>query len=96
MQELLVLIVIGLAIFYLPRMMGRRSTPSPGPAHRPPSLTGRMRLAILITFLWVAAWALLLKPWEENLLPFVSFALGPAAALWGAAWGWVGYRRHRR
>ena len=91
MQELLVLIVIALAIFCFPRMMGRR--PAPERARRPSPLTGRMRLAILLTVFWIAGSAAVLKPWQGDVLPFLSLGLGPAAAGWGAAWVWFGYKR---
>ena len=51
MQEILVLIVIALAIFYLPRVIGRK--PFPVKAVRRPALTGWMRLAILMTVFWI-------------------------------------------
>ncbi len=94
MQELLVLIVVGLAIFTLPRMMGRR--PAPEPARRPSPLTGRMRLAILLTLFWIAGSAAVLEPWRGDTLPFLSLGLGPAAAAWGALWVWLGYKKYRR
>jgi hypothetical protein len=90
MQELLVLIVIALAIFYLPRMMGRK--PASGPVRRPSPLTGRMRLAILLTLFWIAGFAAVLKPWQGEALPFLLLGIGPAAAAWGAAWVWFGYK----
>ncbi len=94
MQEVLVLIVIALAIFYLPRMIGRK--PSTEPVRRPPPLTGRMRLAILLTIFWIAGSATILKPWQGDALPFFSLGLGPAVAAWGAAWVWFGYKKYRR
>ncbi len=97
MQEMLVLIVVALAIFYLPRMMGRRPAPEPARSvHRPAPLTGRMRLAILLTLFWIAGSAAILKPWLDDALPFLSIGLGPAAAAWGAVWVWFGYKKYRR
>ncbi len=98
MQEVLVLVVVALAIFYLPRMMGRRPAPEPARSvRRPAPLTGRMRLAILITLFWIAGAAAFLKPWQdEDPLPFFAFGLGPAAAAWGAVWVWYGYKKYRR
>jgi hypothetical protein len=93
MQEFLVLIVIAMAIFYLPRMMGRKPAPEPA---GPSPLTGRMRLAILLTVFWIAGSAAVLKPWQDDTLPFLSLGLGPAAAAWGAAWVWFGYKKYRR
>ncbi|MHB9097089.1 MAG: hypothetical protein ACYC5X_04615 [Syntrophales bacterium] len=94
MQELLVLIVIAMAIFYLPRVMGKR--PAPEPARHPAPLTGGMRLAILLTLFWIAGSAAVLKPWQDDVLPFLSLGLGPAAAAWGAAWVRFGYKKYRR
>ena len=99
MQEFLVLVVIALAIFFIPRLVGGR--PSPGqtrvpPPFHPPALTGRMRLAILITLFWITGSAALLEPWQEDTLPFLFFGLGPATILWGAVWVWFGYRKYRR
>ena len=91
MQELLVLIVIALALFYVPRMMGRK--PPPAPARRSSPLTGRMRLAILLTLFWIAGSTALLKPWQGDPLFFLSLGIGPAIAAWGAVWVWYGYNK---
>lgn len=94
MQEVLVLVVVALAIFCLPRIMGRR--PAPEPTRPPYPLTGGMRLAILITLFWIASSAAILKPWQDDALPFLALGLGPAAAVWGALWVWFGYQKYRR
>ena len=94
MQEILVLVVIALAIFYLPRLLGRR--PAAEPVVRPPALTGWMRLAILVTVFWIAGLAAYLKPWENDILIFLSAGLGPATVFWGAVWVWSGYKKYRR
>ena len=59
MQEILVLIVIALAIFYLPRVIGRKRAPVR--EVRRPALTGWMRLAILMTVFWIAGSAVIQK-----------------------------------
>jgi len=94
MQEVLVLVVVALAIFYLPRLLGKK--PAPEPVFRPPALTGWMRLAILVTVFWIAGSAAFLKPWETDPFLFFYFGLGPAAVLWGSAWVWLGYKKYRR
>lgn len=95
MQELLLVVVIALAIFYVPRVIGRK----PAPVRRapsPPVLTGRARLAILATFCWLAGAAALLQPWQASPLPFLLIGLAPITLLWGAVWVWFGYKRYRR
>jgi hypothetical protein len=96
MQEILVLIVVALAIFALPRMMGKRPEPVPVRAVNRPPLTGRIRLAILVTLFWILGSAAVLEPWEGNVQLFLVVGLAPPAVLWGAAWVWLGYRKYRR
>ena len=110
MQEILVVIAIAAAIFFLPRLMGRKSSFEaqqqprlrPGfqsqPDDRVPKirLTGWMRLSIVVTFLWVAGCAAFLKPWGDNTFLFFLISLGPAIALWGGIWAWFGYKKYRR
>lgn len=94
MQEVLVVVLIALAVFFLPRILGRRPVPRPVIAR--PVLTGWMRLAIVVTIFWVAGAAFFLKPWQDGSLLFLPIGLGPAAVLWGGVWVWLGYRNSRR
>jgi hypothetical protein len=96
MQEILVMIVVALALFALPRMLGKRPEPAPIRIVRRPPLTGRMRLAILVTLFWILGSAAVLEPWQSDVHPFLYVGLAPVAALWGAAWVWFGYRKYRR
>lgn len=98
MQEILVVAAIAMAIFFLPRLTGRKS----GPESRQNSsglmttLTGWMRLAIMVSIFWIAGLAAFLKPWTGNTILFLYIALGPVAAVWGAFWVWSGYKKYRR
>jgi hypothetical protein len=98
MQEILVVVAIAAAIFFLPRLVGKKPVPEALP--RNPEvvtpLTGRLRLAILITVLWIAGWAAFLKPWEGNKFLFVCMTLGPILVVWGGAWVWFGFKKYRR
>ena len=91
MQEIVLLVVIALAIFYLPRLRAK-TAPAEPPARRR-ALTGPMRLSIAGSLAWVAAAAVLLEPWNGALLPFLYFGPGPVAVFWVGAWVWHGYRR---
>jgi hypothetical protein len=110
MQEILIVAAIGAAIFFLPRLMGRKSSSEreqrPRIQPRPPpqsnnrvlkiNLTGRIRLAILVTILWIAGCTAFLKPWEGNKFLFFCMTLGPTLVFWGGVWVWFGYRKYRR
>jgi len=96
MQEFLVVAAIALVLFFLPRLMGRKSAPEP--IQNSPglmtTLTGWLRLAILVTIFWIAGLAAFLKPWESSTILFLYVALGPVAAVWGAFWVWAGYKKY--
>jgi len=112
MQEILVVAAIAVAIIFIPRLMGRKSSseteqqprlqPRPRPQPQPNNrvltinLTGRIRLAILITILWIAGCAALLKPWEGDKFLFFCITLGPILVFWGGVWVWFGYKKYKR
>lgn len=110
MQEILVVAAIVLAIYFIPRLMGNKSSSSsqskqearhenltrPGVYIAKISLTGRMRLAILLTLVWIIACAVYFKPWEGSRPVFILATLVPATVFWGAIWVWFGYKKHRR
>lgn len=108
MQEILVVAAIAVAIIFIPRLMGRKSSsetkqqPRPQPRPQPNnrvltiSMTGRIRLAILITILWIAGCAAFLKPWEGDKFLFFCITLGPILVFWGGVWVWFGYKKYKR
>ncbi|MHB8829574.1 MAG: hypothetical protein ACYC6Q_08630 [Syntrophales bacterium] len=94
MQEILVLIVIALALFYIPRLRAGKTVARE--TARMPALAGWMRLAILVTFLWIAGAAAVIKPWNENFLSFLYAGIAPAFIFWGFVWVIAGYKKYRR
>ncbi|UCF95250.1 MAG: hypothetical protein JSW39_14220 [Desulfobacterales bacterium] len=93
-QEILVLVVIVLAVFLLPRVMGReQEKKSAKPAF---SLSGRMRLAMAASVFWPALIAAFLKPWQTSWLPFIYVGIGPVILGWVIFWVWAGFRNFRR
>jgi hypothetical protein len=96
MQEIILLIVIALALFYIPRLRASKTVARRQIETTPP-LTGLMRLAILITVLWVAGAAILVKPWNNNnLLSYLLLGIAPAVIFWGLIWVYSGYKKYRR
>ncbi len=98
MQEILVLIAIVLALFYIPRLRVGKTASRDIPHETPvfPPLTGWMRLAILVTFLWISGSALFMKPWQSDVLVYLLTGLAPALIFWGALWVFYGYKKYRR
>jgi len=79
-QEILVLIVIILGIFFLPRIINRGSQSVKTPLRTSPqisALSGRLRLAIVLSILWPAVAALYFEPWYRNTSIFIVCGIGP-------------------
>jgi hypothetical protein len=88
-QEILVILLIVLAIFFIPRLGGRKAPDR----HRPPDAARRLRtlpvhfrLAIVVSVLWPAAAAAYFQPWHRDPIPFFYIGLGPVALVWAIGW----------
>ena len=93
-QEILLIGLILAGLFVLPRM----ATPRPRPARlrRPAKkLPWTFRLAIVLSFLWPAAWALYLNPWQKEMILFAVVGLAPVVVGWSVRWIIAG-RKDRR
>ncbi len=90
-QEILVLVIIILAIFFVPRMMSRRKEPVL--VRSVISLSGKMRLAIAASIFWPALIAAFMKPWRNSLISFLYIGAGPVTLAWIVYWVFVGFRR---
>jgi hypothetical protein len=94
LQEILVIVLILLGVLYLPRRAGRENG-GMRRANAPATMSGRMRLGIVLSVLWPVGVAFYLKPWQGDPMLFAGVGLLPAAAGWAAAWVIRGYRRRR-
>jgi hypothetical protein len=93
-QEILLIVLIVVVIWLLPRLVNRSGGEEKAGA-APFRLGGRARLALLASGVWIAAAALLWSPWEGDPLRFLFVGLGPPALGWGAAWVVLGFRKGR-
>ena len=98
-QEILVLVLIVLAIFFLPRIVSRASK-SGKTAQRPFSmvrrLSVRMRFAVLASAVWPLGAALFFNPLSGRSVPFLYIGVVPVLLAWGIGWVVAGYRRGPR
>ena len=93
-QEILVLVIIILGIFFVPRMLNRRpETVASKPAV---TLSGKTRLAISASIIWPALTAAYLKPWRSDWVTFLYLGFGPVIFGWIICWVAVGYRIRRK
>ncbi len=99
LQEILLILLIVLAIFFLPRLAARRpSAAADGRVNRRPRprLSGPLRTAILASLVWLFLTAVYFKPWQQDLSPYLYTGAAPVALFWGILWIVAGFRRHRK
>ena len=90
-QEILLIVIILLAIFFIPRMTARNTDRPPlRPAVRRPmrKLSPGWRLAILVSVLWLGGTLLYLRPWagSEGWVLFGAIGVLPPGVAWGLYW----------
>ncbi len=98
-QEILVIIIIILAILFLPRITARnsdRKSTKPVFVKQSLPLSGRMRLAIVISAAWPLAAITLLEPWQGRWIKFLYLGIAPVAAAWSFYWVRRGFDRTGR
>lgn len=97
-QEILLILLILAAVFFLPRLLGRRAPSVPArqakgnPLQR---LSGSMRAAVLGSILWLLVAAFYFEPWKRELSTYVLVGFGPVVLLWGMFWIAAGFRKNR-
>jgi hypothetical protein len=98
-QEILLIAVILLGIFFIPRMTARQSGRPAIRSARPqlPGLpTGKLRLALVASLLWLLGTLVYFEPWRNSgLKPFLIWGLGPVVVFWCARWVWKGFNKKR-
>ncbi len=94
LQEILVLVLIVIVLFFLPRMVSR-----PAQVPKPPvqikQIPAKWRLAVFLSLVWLVVAALWLKPWEGSLVMFAGVGALPVMIFWGAVWVLGGYMRRK-
>lgn len=99
LQEIILILLLALALFVLPRMAGRNRPLAEASRHHrliPHRLTGRMRLALTLSIVWPLLAALFMRPWEGDWLTFACAGPGVVAIAWCFLWIKDGYHRYRR
>jgi len=95
-QEILLIVIIFLAIFFIPRITARNRN-SMGPRalvfKTSPKLSGSNRLAVVISCIWPLLVVGYFKPWQGDLLLFLYIGIGPIVAGWCFYWIFAGFRK---
>jgi hypothetical protein len=97
-QEILLIILLILALVILPRIFSSSRTPVRARPVRADRIvfSGKFRLAILISVLWLFGLSAVYAPWRGQWLAFLYAGGGPLIAAWGLYWVVIGFRNRRR
>lgn len=98
-QEILVILVILLAILFIPRMMSpqRRPVQKPfRPMQKIKNLGVRWRLAIVVSLLWLLGSAVYFRPWQGASETYVYYGIGPVLIGWCITWVAAGFGLRRK
>ncbi len=92
LQEILVVVLIVIVLFFLPRVVSR-----PAQVSRPPvqmkQIPRKWRLAVFVSLVWLVIAALWLKPWAGSPVMYAGVGALPVAVFWGAVWVITGFHR---
>lgn len=96
LMEILIIVAILLSIIILPRMLRKPPEPEIRPINRSFKLSGWERMAILVSFLWLASSTFYLKPWNNSWHIFLYVGPGPIILFWGIYWVFQGFKKKER
>jgi len=91
-QEILTLVLIIAIIIFIPKIF-RQETKSYKKVTSGVYFSWKIRLSIVLSFTLPIISALILKPWQQNILPFISFGIIPVLAGWAGFWIFSGFKK---
>jgi preprotein translocase subunit SecG len=95
-KEIVVVVLVLMGLFLLPRILrssgASASRAAGGASGSGGTRSGMLRLAVLLSLLWVALAAVLLNPFSGSPLPFLGAGVVPVALGWGIRWVVLGFK----
>ena len=91
LQEILVIVLVIAFILFLPRWTGRGTKKTSAKPLQ--TLSGKLRLAVIASVIWLMLWATYFKPWTGEILAFTLVGLCPVIIGWGALWVIDGFKK---
>jgi hypothetical protein len=86
-SEILILILLIACILILPRLLkGESASKSISPVQTINKLSAKKRLGIVLSVAYPTIFALIFKPWQGNLIPYISIGVAPVILVWSFIW----------
>ncbi len=94
LQEILVIVLLFVLIIFLPRRLGRAgSEKKAGKILK--ALSGRARLCVIVSAVWLLSCTVYFRPWSGEILEFALIGLCPVILGWGALWVADGFKKNQ-
>ena len=85
-SEILVLVLLIACILILPRMFKGEPAKKTSSSKKRKKLPAKIRFGIVLSLVYPLVMALFIKPWNENISPFISFGIIPVFLVWAVVW----------
>jgi len=85
-SEILILILLITCILILPRLFKGEPDKKVPPSKKIKALPAKLRVSIVLTLVYPMIMALYFKPWENNLIIFLSYGIIPVFLFWALVW----------
>lgn len=97
-QEILIILLLILALLVLPRVIpSKRQSNTPDLTRRTGiQVSGKLRLALLLSLLWLFVFSAIYVPWKGQWAAFLYVGVGPILFAWGLYWVFKGFGNVRR
>lgn len=92
LQEILIITGVILGLLFIPRMTAKKQPERPAAAKC--IVSGKMRMAVAASAVYLVLAAALFRPWQKDPLMFLYVGVGPVALAWLAAWVVVGFKNN--
>ncbi|MCK5163856.1 MAG: hypothetical protein KAQ72_09070 [Desulfobacula sp.] len=92
-SEILVLVLLIACILILPRLFKGEPAQKVSLSKKVPKLTTKIRFGIILTIIYPIAVALYLRPWNENFIPYITYAIIPVFLVWAIVWVIAGRKK---
>ncbi|HNY65225.1 MAG TPA: hypothetical protein PKM41_07275 [Deltaproteobacteria bacterium] len=91
-QEVLLIVLLFSIIFILPSRLGKGGS-GKKPGKLMAALSGKVRLGIFVSAVWLLVWAVYFRPWAGGVLVFALVGPSPVLLGWGIFWVVEGFRK---
>lgn len=92
-SEILVLVLLITCILILPRLLKGEPAKKGSSSKKLTKLRAKTRFSIILTIIYPVGMALYLRPWNDNLIVYISYGIIPVFLCWAIVWILAGKKK---